>query len=157
MITDITYDQGYTTGGQNVTINGYGFTHSDVSVMIDDVECEVTSRRKYSISCRTGTANVSATEDVNYVGQHGARMKFINNSVSQEFQSIWDYATLDNVEEALALSLEALPDYNTYSYYLYTGWFKAPATTNYRFYGGGDDWVRFSFSNVSNSKDDLIE
>ena len=82
MITDITYDQGYTTGGQNVTINGYGFTHSDVSVMIDDVECEVTSRRKYSISCTTGAANVSATEDVNYVGQHGARMKFINNSVS---------------------------------------------------------------------------
>jgi len=156
MISDITYDQGYTTGGQNVTINGFGFTNSDVSVTIDDVDCEVFSRRKNSISCRTGAANVSETEDVNYIGQHGARMKFINNSVSGQYESIWEYATKDNVEEVLALSLEALPDYSTYQYSLYTGWFKAPATTNYRFYGTGDDWVRFSFSNVSGSKDDLI-
>lgn len=79
-------------------------------------------------------------------------MKWINNSVSQEYASIWDHENRDDVIEELALTLEALPSYVDYSYFLYTGYFKAPATTNYRFYGTGDDWVRFSFSNVSMDK-----
>jgi len=91
-----------------------------------------------------------------YVGQHGARMKWINNSDTEEWDNIWNHATNENVIEHLALTLESLPNYETYSYYLYTGYFKAPATTNYRFYGSGENWMRFSFSNVSDDKESKI-
>lgn len=83
-------------------------------------------------------------------------MKWLNNSDTEEWESIWDYASNENIQEYLGLSLEGLPNHETYSYYRFSGYFKAPATTNYRFYGAGDNWIRFSFSNVSNDKDSVI-
>jgi len=156
MISEIDFDSGYSTGGQNLTIHGYGFQSGDIEVEIDGVMCEVTKYDRYSVSCNTGASNVTDPEITEYVGQHGARMKWINNSDTEEWESIWNHATSENVIEQLALTLEGLPNHETYSYYMYSGYFKAPATTNYRFYVAGDNWVRFSFANVSDNKSALI-
>jgi hypothetical protein len=68
MISEIDFDSGYSTGGQSLTINGYGFQSGDIQVEVDGVECEVTSYDRYSVSCTTGAANVSDTSITDYVG-----------------------------------------------------------------------------------------
>jgi hypothetical protein len=43
VIFDTDYKIGYTTGGQNVTVTGYGFDHGTIKAEFDGVPCEVTS------------------------------------------------------------------------------------------------------------------
>jgi hypothetical protein len=42
-VDSINMPEGYTTGGQNLSIEGYGFTHGNISITVDGVECVVTS------------------------------------------------------------------------------------------------------------------
>lgn len=44
---------------------------------------------------------------------------------------------------------------DSFSGYTFTGYFKAPATANYRFYVSVDDEAEFYFSNVSNSPENM--
>ena len=58
-ITSISAADGYTTGGQTLTINGWGLKGnklSDIEVKVDGVACEVQSMEKEKITCMTGAA-----------------------------------------------------------------------------------------------------
>jgi hypothetical protein len=43
VIFDVDRNVGYTTGGQNVTVTGYGFDYGTIKAEFDGVPCEVTS------------------------------------------------------------------------------------------------------------------
>ena len=64
-IDSISEADGYLTGGQALTINGWGLkgtTLDDVEVTVDGVTCKVTSSNLDSITCVTGTAAAVSTE-----------------------------------------------------------------------------------------------
>lgn len=56
-IKEISQADGWTTGGQELTIAGWGFNGTDVSVEIDGVACEVTSAKRDAITCVTGATD----------------------------------------------------------------------------------------------------
>jgi len=51
VIYDISQNTGYTTGGQNLTIDGYGFDNENIDIKIDGVDCVVQEYSKESITC----------------------------------------------------------------------------------------------------------
>ena len=51
VIFDISENTGYKTGGQNITVKGYGFDTGVIDAKIDGQECKVTSFSKYEFSC----------------------------------------------------------------------------------------------------------
>lgn len=58
-IDSISSTTGYTTGGQTLTINGWGLkgtTLADVEVTVDGVACKVMSSTLEKITCKTGAA-----------------------------------------------------------------------------------------------------
>lgn len=42
VIFNISSNEGYTSGHQNLTIHGHGFNHDNITVMVDGVPCTVT-------------------------------------------------------------------------------------------------------------------
>ena len=59
MIESVSAASGYTTGGQELTITGWGLkgaTLDDVEVLVDGVACDVKSSSLGSITCVTGSA-----------------------------------------------------------------------------------------------------
>lgn len=62
-ISEITQSSGFTSGGQELTISGFGFNGTDVSVTVDGVECVVSSNERETIVCVTGV-----TESESVVG-----------------------------------------------------------------------------------------
>ncbi len=64
-IDSISEADGYLTGGQALTINGWGLkgtTLDDVEVTVGGVACKVTSSTLDSITCVTGSAPAVSTE-----------------------------------------------------------------------------------------------
>jgi hypothetical protein len=51
VIFGISRNTGYLTGGQNLTISGYGFDYGTIDAKIDGVTCKVTSKTKESFNC----------------------------------------------------------------------------------------------------------
>lgn len=65
---------GYTTGGQTLTISGWGLngaTLDDVSVTIDGVACKVTSSGLEEITCVTGATEAISNDGVSQPGSPG--------------------------------------------------------------------------------------
>jgi hypothetical protein len=59
-----TIDQkdGYLTGGQVITVNGFGFGYGTIRATIDGVSCEVLTQTTTSFTCRAGAKElVSST------------------------------------------------------------------------------------------------
>jgi hypothetical protein len=52
----ISASSGYTTGGQDLTITGYGLTGTSVGVTVGGVACEVLEHSLREIKCKTGAA-----------------------------------------------------------------------------------------------------
>ena len=51
VIYNISANIGYNTGGQNLTIAGYGFDSGVIKAMVDGKECKVTSFGRYEFDC----------------------------------------------------------------------------------------------------------
>lgn len=96
--------------------------------------------------------NPNPTNLTSYPGQHGLRRKYYNSTTQLSLSNI---LRSTQFEESLSLDLEALKDINGwYSGYIYSGYFKAPATARYRFYISCDDEAEVYFSSVNGSPQD---
>ena len=51
VIFDISESTGYTTGGQNITVKGFGFNHAKIDVKIDGTACIVTRYMDDKFDC----------------------------------------------------------------------------------------------------------
>ena len=53
-INNINHNSGLTTGGQTLTVTGFGLNGTDVSVLVDGVPCQVEEALSDKITCVTG-------------------------------------------------------------------------------------------------------
>lgn len=151
-VDSVNFDEGYTTGGQNISIEGYGFTHGDISITVDGVDCEVTSYSQYSVNCETGESSSVSTTGTNTVGGQGVRFSQYNYSSWIGIDSISSYTpTAEYIHTSLASTFN-LGDWVSSKY---SGYFRAPATTNYRFYISCDDHCKFDMSTTDMATDSL--
>jgi hypothetical protein len=89
-----------------------------------------------------------STVNVLQPGTAGARRRIYNNTIAGTMDS--SAFTSYNVTELLATYVEG-PNYQgTYYANVFSGYFKAPATTNYKFYASCDDKCTVYLSNVTN-------
>ena len=129
-------------------MHGHGFGGDLLDVKIDGVPCSVIENDLNSFKCLTG-ANQNPTNFASYPGQHGLRRKYYNTTTQLRLSNI---TRSTEFVETLSIDLEAFKDINGwYSGYIYSGYFKAPATASYRFYISCDDEAEVYFSSVNES------
>lgn len=80
VIFDISENVGYTTGGQNITVKGYGFDVGNVHAVIDGKNCTVTSTSRYEFDCTLQPKETESDLSHPYIGQHGATRFFTNST-----------------------------------------------------------------------------
>ena len=125
-IDSISAAQGYLTGGQSLTIKGFGLLGTTSTVTVDGVSCNVNLQlsNDTSLVCETGpkaTASVKATPQP---GQPG----------------ITYTKTTKPPTVVLATAIETLMNDGAPGLtHTYEGWFLAPQTGNYRFFTTADD------------------
>ena len=79
------------------------------------------------------------------MGQHGLRRKLINSTYQVDFTNI---TASTDYTEMYASDFEAPENVKPNGYgNIYSGYFKAPATANYRFYMSCDDGCQLYLSN----------
>ena len=71
-VRDVSTSGGYTTGGQELVIEGTSLNSGAATVTVDGVECSITSQNFTAIVCTTGEKSLGVQEE-NVVGQHGQR------------------------------------------------------------------------------------
>lgn len=81
VIFGMSANSGYKTGGMNLTITGYGFESGEIEATVDGKECVVSSYRSASFSCEVLPSDEVSISEASYVGQHGLRWRFINESI----------------------------------------------------------------------------
>ena len=79
-ISGISANQGYTSGGQNLTIHGHGFAGPNVTVKVAGYDCKVLQAQDSSISCEVQPTSAPTPANGLYVGAHGLNTKFYNTS-----------------------------------------------------------------------------
>ena len=145
-VSSIDVSSGYATGGQTLNIKGYGFHKGQVEVKVDGVPCEILGKEAEFLTCVTGAQANPSTGSL-FVGQSGLRRKIFNTTYSLSFASL---STDQNFTLKLSTSLEPPQNFkNPFYGNLYTGFFKAPASANYRFYMSCDDSCSLDLSNVT--------
>ena len=95
MIESIDRSDGYTTGGQTLTINGWGLkgvTTEDVEVTVDGVACEVQSHGKEQIVCKTGAADAISQAGVSQPGSPGLH-QIIRDPEDSDTNTGWNTRT----------------------------------------------------------------
>lgn len=115
-IDSISYNEGYTTGGQHITIKGNAFNGTNINVMVGDVECSVTDSSLDYIKCVTGASSTASP-----IGYQPGRAGLTQIQTDEEYN---EYLVLAPTFEVMDLN----------SSQPLSGWFKAPATGDYRFY-----------------------
>jgi hypothetical protein len=78
VIFDTSSNYGYTTGGMNLTVTGYGFNSGTILAKVDGQDCIVTSSWEYSFSCKVGAKSEISVSNSSYVGSYGLRRKLVN-------------------------------------------------------------------------------
>ena len=128
-------DKGYITGGQNITVKGYGFDTGVIDAKIDGQVCKVTAVSKYEFSCTVQAKAAASDLSKKYIGQHGISRKFVNKGKRLNFNTI----KTESGQMQLALNMES--DWNKGDNIgsHYKGWFVPPTTARYRFYMTCDD------------------
>jgi len=63
VIFETSSNTGYITGGQNLTVTGYGFDKGDISAKVDGQDCVVSSQSLYSFSCEVSTKSEVSVSD----------------------------------------------------------------------------------------------
>lgn len=143
-IDSISAADGYITGGQAITISGWGLkgvTLDDVTVTVDGVDCTITSSTLDEITCVTNSAEGVSNDGVSQPGSPGLTQQ-VMNSDDDSANPYWGMRTDGQVPVVETKLLTAFE--NSYSNYtragtVTKGWFKAPATGNYKFYMSCDD------------------
>jgi len=151
------YNAGYTTGGQIINVTGWGFNSQNIAATVDGTACTVLAYTDSSFECEVGIASAASTIDVPTIGQHGLRKLLINSSLALD----GDYVYLNNYQDmtkpdwtretSLGLTLEVSPNIGDRFAHEFTGWFVAPATTNYRFYMSCNDHCHVKLDTTAGS------
>ena len=125
-------------------MKGHGFSSSNIDVKIDGVACQIVSNDLESFQCVTGSQPTPSTDKF-FVGQHGLRRKLINSTYPVDFTNI---TASKEYTEIYAPDFESPQNVKQSGYgNIYSGYFKAPATANYRFYMSCDDGCQLYLSN----------
>lgn len=67
-IDSISAQAGYTSGGQPLTITGFGLDGDNVDVKVDGVPCSVISQSSNKVTCITGPRSAASTNNTDTVG-----------------------------------------------------------------------------------------
>jgi hypothetical protein len=144
VIHDMTSNSGYITGGQSITVTGYGFDSENIDAKLDGVDCVVRDQSNEGFTCDVQSADAASIVDVPSIGQHGIRKTLVDSSLSGN-DFVW-FSSFDDLtkpdwtrDESLALQLEAPSGVGDRLAHEFKGWFVAPLTTNYKFYMACDD------------------
>ena len=79
VIHNVSSNTGYITGGQNLTVYGFGFDYGLINAKVDGLDCKVTAQSKTSFQCTTSAASAVSVSQPQ-AGQHGVRRKYINGT-----------------------------------------------------------------------------
>jgi len=63
VIFEVSRNEGYTNGYQNLTIHGHGLGSGEIVVKVDGVDCIVTTRREDAVNCELGVASAISAID----------------------------------------------------------------------------------------------
>ena len=143
-IDSISTEEGYITGGQTLTIDGWGLkgaSMDDVNVSVDGVPCTVTEHSLEKVKCVTGATDAVSVTGVSQPGSPGLT-QVVRDSDNENDNPYWGMRTDGNVPIVETKLLTAFE--NSYSNYtragtIANGWFRAPAAGNYRFLMSCDD------------------
>jgi len=76
VIFDISQNTGYLTGGQNLTVRGFGFNHKKIDVKIDGAPCTVTRYMDDKFDCQVSSKAEISKIDTPQLGQHGVKRSY---------------------------------------------------------------------------------
>lgn len=153
-------NSGYTTGGQNLTVSGYGFDYGEIIATVDGQPCTVTQQSSTAFSCEIQPKSEVSVQNSSYVGSHGLRRHFINGTEANNNNWLnWWELTKNryNFTEHLALTLGARRNEGDKIGNIFKGWFIAPATTRYRFYIACNDYCNINLGNTSGVVEEPIK
>jgi hypothetical protein len=149
VIFAVSSNTGYTTGGQILTVTGHGFNNNKITAQVDGVDCVVLTNSLNEFTCKV-QPKASVSVDGDLIGQHGLTRKFVQQATAFTLPEI---ETLP-VKEMLHLHFESENGRGDNLGNKLSGWFKAPATTNVRFYMTCDDACDFDIARVADTKID---
>jgi hypothetical protein len=88
----ISADEGYTTGGQTLTINGFGLKakFAEIDIKVDGVACKVLTSALDKITCMTGSKTAISHEG-EQPGSPGLREKVYDptNSATNPYEAMF--------------------------------------------------------------------
>ena len=144
-ITNVDHSAGYTTGGQEIVIDGTSLNAAEPVVTVDGVACEVTEYSFYKITCITGEKESTDTADY-FVGQHGLRHeKFDGDFYTDYWNNFVNNIGLGVTDLMTTLEMPSSTT-NEYTMDRMTGYFKAPLTGQYQFHQSCDDHCKLYMS-----------
>lgn len=135
VIFDISQNTGYLTGGQNLTVRGFGFNHKKIDVKIDGAPCTVTRYMDDKFDCQVSSKAEISKIDTPQLGQHGVKRSYWKGGNWKVDKP--KYSTLHTNMETYHNSDDSYSSQ-------FKGWFIAPATTKYRFYMSCDDYCELN-------------
>ena len=150
-IDSVSSSSGYTTGGQELTISGWGLkgiSLDDVEVLVDGVACTVTSSTLEIITCVTGETATVSNDGVSQPGSPGLTQERLDGSGWPSWAQRYDGSVTPKAT-LLQTSFENNYDQLYAEATASRGWFKAPATGNYRFYISCDDRCNLHFDETT--------
>jgi hypothetical protein len=71
VIYDVSESTTYITGGQNLTVTGFGFNSENIEATVDGEPCTVTSYSETSFSCKVGSKDAASETNVARSGNNG--------------------------------------------------------------------------------------
>ena len=153
VIFGLNYNTGYVTGGQNLSINGFGFMSGNISVTVAGLPCIVSFFTNTQINCQVSpSSNISNTNGT-FIGSNGIRRTMYNgtnqNTVNFNNMKISNPSNL-TISNLLTLQLETSLSSGYYYGSVLQGWFVPPESTNYRFYMACDDMCILKLGNTFN-------
>ena len=149
-ISGISSNQGYTSGGQNLTIHGHGFAGPNITVKVAGYDCKVLNAQDSSISCEVQPTSAPTPANGTYVGAHGLKTKFFNTSSL----NYWNNYEMYDHTKMLSTQFEVFTNIGDKLGYEMEGWFIAPATAEYRFHMTCDDNCKVEMG--LNTSDSLV-
>jgi hypothetical protein len=146
-ITSINLSSGYTTGGQELIIEGHALDADDsLEVTVGDTPCIVKDFSRTQIRCETSATTLPSEE--RYVGSNGLYHAQFNQTKGANANNYKAYLAGDGVEqegEEFIMTSFEIPTASHYwsSYDHINGFFEAPVDGLYQFHMSCDDWCTF--------------
>jgi len=154
------------TGGQVITVKGFGFGSGTIKPTIDGVSCDVLTQKSDEFTCRAGSKDAPSSlvekviskdkdgkviqdkdgKDVftevrkEFVGQQGLSLRRFKKDRWHHAVNWKNYMKDPNrYTDKLAMQFEGQERNVWFEASVYRGWFTAPATTKYRFHQSCND------------------